>query len=175
MKVTWLTGKLTLSRGVCLGIALNMIKGLIVHLTHGIKCRIHVMRWWPEGKRSLAFTKTQRRCTVLWFASNSHLEVEAKRHNVFDLVNTFKQVFKVSLSHYWTDEGFFVFEVSNSWKWWNSRGFVWAVMTDDSAVKIGHCPPLSFIMSVGQVWWREPGGWKCRSFIQNKGLEMCSF
>ena len=63
-----------------------------------------------------------------------------------------------------------LFGVSNSWKWWNSGGFVWPGMTDGSAAKIGHCPPLSFIMSVGQVWWREPGSWECRSFIQNEDL-----
>ena len=91
---------------------------------------------------------------------------------MFNVVNTFKLVFKASLSHYWTDAGFssVTTGVSNSWEWWNSGGFVWPGMTDDSALKIGHCPPLSFIMSVGQVWWREPGSWERRSFIQNERL-----
>lgn len=56
--------------------------------------------------------------------------------------------------------------------------FVWAGMTDDSVVKIGHCPARSFIMSVGQVWWRQPRNWESRSFIQKEELlvmEICSF
>lgn len=63
---------------------------------------------------------------------------------------------------------FCYFSVSNTWEWWNSGGFLWPGMTDDFVTEIGHCPPLSFITSVGQVWWREPGSREGRSFIQNE-------
>lgn len=133
----------------------NIITGLIKHLTHEIECTTHVIGCWPGGRTN---------------SSSQRKKSQRYKHVLFS-----KYVYagsKSTILPYLYRWGFLFcyFGVSNSWKWWNSGGFVWPGMTDDSAVKIGHCPPLSFIMSVGQVWWREPGSWERRSFIQNEGL-----
>lgn len=52
-------------------------------------------------------------------------------------------------------------------------------MTDDSAVKIGHCPPRYHLLwALARFWWREPGQLReRRSFIWNERLrrvEICS-